>query len=186
VRGRTTPVVGGELRLGARNIGGEGRAGDPLQIRSRLQHRGRVCLRVQGSSMLPWVRPGDMVFVESAASEEVRCGDVVLFERGGRLFAHRLIGKRGDLSGFITKGDAHPNADPCLPASALLGRVARIQRGGKRIHLNSRFHTVLAAFLSLLSRHSKLWYPAARIAFHLAQPVRRFFLRLRPSGAQIH
>jgi len=147
---------------------------------------GRACLRVQGSSMLPWVRPGDVVFAERAACDEVRCGDVVLFARDGRLFVHRLVEKRGGhLPEIVTKGDAHRHADSSLSGGDILGRIVWIHRGRKSIHLDSRFHSALAPFLSLLSRHSKLWYPAARAAFHFAAPVRRFLLALRPSSARM-
>jgi hypothetical protein len=171
------------MPVGALNIGGKRRAGDPEQVSSALQDRGRVCLRVQGSSMLPWVRPGDVVFVERAAFDEVRSGDVVLFARDARLFVHRVVEKRGGhLLEIVTKGDAHRDADPCLPASGLLGHIVWIQRGRKRIHLDSRFRSALASFVSFLSRHAKLWYPAGRAAFRVILPVRRFFLTLLATG----
>src|SRR5713101_1491686 len=175
----------GKLPVSAQDIGSERGARDAGQMRRNLELHGRVCLRVQGSSMLPWVRPGDLVLVERAVSEEARCGEVVLAQREGQLFAHRLIEKHGgDFPEIVTKGDAHPAADPRLPASDLLGRVLWIQRGGKRLHLDSRLRSALALCVALFSRHSRLWYPAARLAFHAVRPVRRFFSGPRPAESQ--
>jgi Peptidase S24-like len=166
---------------------GEGHRGHTVRIRQDLRRRRCVCIRVQGSSMLPWVRPGDMLLVHSAAMEEARCGDVVLFERGGRLFAHRLIEKRGGRSpGFIAKGDAHPKADGFLPAKDLFGRVACIYRGGKRIDLDSPRQLALGRLISGISRHSRIWDPAARMVFRAAYPLRRLLPVLRPFGAPVH
>ena len=74
---------------------------------------GRVCLRVHGVSMLPWVRPRDIVVVRGTQLEAIRCGDLVLFARHGRLFVHRVVEKR-DLawnSHLLAKGDSHPKPD---------------------------------------------------------------------------
>src|SRR5436309_521824 len=67
-------------------IGGERRFDDIAQIAKLLERQGRVYLRVHGSSMLPWVRPGDVALIRCAAIDEMRCGDVVLFKRESRLF----------------------------------------------------------------------------------------------------
>jgi len=163
---------------------GEERAADCDTILRSLRDRGRVWLRVRGSSMLPWVRPGDIAFVERVKFEDISRGDLVLFAREGRLYVHRAIEKRaGESPQIVTKGDAHPEPDPAADASGALGRVAWIERGGKRVRLDRGVHAAVAPVLAAISRHGKWWYPAGRVAFRLVVPVRRFFLGLRGAKA---
>ena len=56
-----------------------------------LRASGRVRLQVTGWSMLPSVWPGDTLVIESVASDAVSEGDIVLFSRERRLFAHRVV-----------------------------------------------------------------------------------------------
>ena len=59
-----------------------------------LRSFGKLRLRATGSSMLPAVWPGDVLSVCSHAAAEALPGDIVLFGREGRLFAHRVVEKR--------------------------------------------------------------------------------------------
>ena len=77
----------------AKRAGGERRAGDGARIASALKRRGRIALRVQGTSMLPWVRPQDIALIRQTTLENVRCGDLVLFRHEDYLFVHRIVKK---------------------------------------------------------------------------------------------
>ena len=160
---------------GKRRVGGERRAGDATQITEALRERGRVALRVHGTSMLPWVRPGDIGIIRKASREDVRRGDLVLFQRNDRLFVHRIVDERQDLSGrqVSTKGDAHPTTDGWLNEEELLGRVIRIYRNGKRIHMETATQLALGRVIAQLSLWSRFWYPAARFAVVTSRPMRR-------------
>src|SRR4030081_3832125 len=89
-------------------VGGERRADDVSRIAGALKRRGRISLRVHGTSMQPWVRPKDIALIRRISIENVRCGDVVLFRRESHLFVHRIVEKRGSLDAarLFTKGDA--------------------------------------------------------------------------------
>src|SRR5213594_1846470 len=97
-----------------------------------LRSFGEVRLRVTGTSMLPSVRPGDVLFVRRQDAMEALPGDIILFARDeGRLFAHRVVQKlnrRGELL-WITRGDSLPQKDPPVSRQELLGRVTAILRG---------------------------------------------------------
>src|ERR1700674_2335741 len=101
-----------------KRVGGERRAGDSARIADALKRRGRIALRVQGASMLPWVRPQDITLIRRTSMENVRCGDVVLFRRENHLFVHRIVKKRGSLDAaqLLSKGDAHPASDGVVQA----------------------------------------------------------------------
>lgn len=93
---------------------------------------GALRLRVNGWSMLPTIWPGDTLIILAVSTAEVQSGDIVVFEREGRLFVHRVIGPIS--SGEIrTRGDAMPQADPPITHQQLLGRVSCIIREHKQI-----------------------------------------------------
>jgi len=112
-----------------------------------------VRIRVTGSSMLPSIWPGDALTVrplrDAAASE----GQVVVFTRDGRIFAHRIVGKleRAGSPQLLTRGDAHLACDPPVAAAEILGTVASISRGGRAIPLAS---SPAQKLLSFGIRHS--------------------------------
>jgi len=100
-----------------------------------LRSCGRLRLQVAGWSMLPTVWPGDTLVVERANANAVSEGDIVLFGRDRRLFAHRVVTKRsqsGD-SQLVTRGDAMPAKDSPVSDDELLGKVSYIVRDGKCI-----------------------------------------------------
>jgi hypothetical protein len=69
-----------------------------------LDAAGELVLPLEGASMGPAWAEADGVLVTAASHRAPRWGDVVLFERFGRIYAHRLIFRCGDWC--WTKGDA--------------------------------------------------------------------------------
>ena len=98
-----------------------------------LDRFGEVRLRAVGSSMLPSIWPGDVLTIHGVLAGEVQVGDVALFTREGRLFAHRVIGHIvGDgRVHLVTQGDTVPASDAPVSASELLGVVVAVSRRGK-------------------------------------------------------
>ena len=93
---------------------------------------GEVRLRVFGTSMVPSILPGDLISVQRASVSEISPGEIVLYMREGRLFAHRVVGSTGgrqrhDDSRLITRGDRLSDDDSPVSSSELLGRVTSIQ-----------------------------------------------------------
>jgi Peptidase S24-like len=168
-------------------IGGERRVDDALRIASALKRRGRISLRVHGTSMQPWVRPKDIALIRKISLENVRCGDVVLFRRENHLFVHRIVEKRGSLNAaqLFSKGDAHPTSDGMVQEQELLGRVVRIYRHGRRIDLDAPRQLALGLFISQLSLHSRFWYPLAKFVAVVTRPVRRMMSALHISSPAV-
>ena len=86
--------------------------------------------------MLPAVWPGDVLDIERRAMREVRTGDIALFERHGRLAAHRVIEHHG--SWFLAKGDTLRHPDPPVTGAELLGIVSGIVSRDKSIRPSRR------------------------------------------------
>lgn len=121
----------------------------------RLHGRGR--LRVQGTSMLPGLWPGDVIEVERRAPAEVEAGAIILYVRDQRLFAHRVLKKEACAGDYllVARGDRLSRRDPPVRPEELLGEVTRVERAGKLL-VPARRAGWAAACLRLVSRFSDL------------------------------
>lgn len=119
--------------------------------------------------MLPAVLPGDELIVEKRGIAQLHPGEVVLFTRGGRLCAHRVIAKEG--SRLITRGDAMSRPDEPVAECEVLGRVEAINRGTSLVSLTPSVPSWCNRTLSAVLRHSEastkalLWMLARRRFF---------------------
>lgn len=79
---------------------------------------------IVSGSMLPGIRPGDVVEV-APGSTDLRVGEVVTFQSPdvpGKVITHRLRSHNADGT-WVTKGDANPSADSVpVPAQNIIGR----------------------------------------------------------------
>jgi signal peptidase I len=104
--------------------------------------------RAGGSSMLPFVRDGDVICV-SPLERAPGPGDVVAFVHAttGRLVVHRVVARRGDL--YTLRGDnAGDGPDGEVGLDALLGRVTEVRRGDRPVRLGLGPERYLIAVLS--------------------------------------
>jgi len=108
----------------------------------------RHTIPIEGSSMLPLLRHGDQVAVAHGL-DDLRRGDVIVFRRGDRLVAHRLL-KTGRQT-FITKGDHTLHLDAPVPAAAVLGRVIGMRRGARFAALDTPAWRQAGALIAALS-----------------------------------
>jgi signal peptidase I len=92
---------------------------------------GVLRLRVFGTSMVPSIFPGDLVSVQRSSVSEISRGEIVLYSREGRFFAHRVVACTNgpDQPLLITRGDRLDHNDPPVCSAELLGRVTSVQRG---------------------------------------------------------
>lgn len=102
--------------------------------------------------MLPTVWPGDTLLVDRVFSEQVSEGDIVLFGRDRRLFAHRVVAKNAVRAQTITQGDGMPQPDLPVSDSELLGRVSFIIRNGRCIELSKTLSASERAIAALVRR----------------------------------
>jgi len=125
-----------------------------------LRSSGKLRLQVTGWSMLPSVWPGDMLMIERTETAAVSAGDIVLFRRDRRLFAHRVIKDSDGTQGkIVTKGDGMLQSDSPVAKDELLGKICGIVRNGR--HLEPRtLNFSERAVAALVQRSSS----AARLA----------------------
>ena len=127
---------------------------------------GQARLPVTGSSMFPCMRPGDLLEIRRP-SAAIQTGDVVVFERHGRLVVHRVHrveGPSGDL--LITRGDRLRHPDAPVSAAAILGCVTAIERRGRPI---SPRLTPFERVVSSVLRHTEF---GTRAALYFVRMVR--------------
>jgi len=107
---------------------------------------GKVQLKVTGASMLPVIRPGDLITVQRRNPQELKTGEVILFRRNGGLTTHRSIQVGEEF--FLTRGDSLPLHDSPIPPSEVLGLVESAQRNGRTVRLYpSPWQRVVATLL---------------------------------------
>jgi len=124
----------------------------------RLRSGTPIRCRAVGGSMFPTIRSGDYVVIVPAGPGEVSIGDVVAIERGeARLVVHRLIRKtaNGRITFLITKGDGSFRKDVDRPVSSrqLLGKVTRVERGGRTIEFQTQRRKLAGKAISLAQRY---------------------------------
>jgi hypothetical protein len=101
-----------------------------------------------GHSMAPFIRDGDVICVSPLASRAPGPGDVVAFIHPETKLPciHRVLSVRGDR--FFIQGDNMPEKpDGMIPREAIVGRVTRVERAGRRVRLGLGPERLLLVFL---------------------------------------
>jgi hypothetical protein len=110
--------------------------------------------------MVPAVLPGDFVSVRRANLQDISAGELVLFQREGRFFLHRVIERKMQQNAnsaatfcLITRGDRLLHDDPGVSAEQLLGRVVSIERDNRPVPVPAhRFDHPIARMLRASDR----------------------------------
>src|SRR3974390_327732 len=95
-----------------------------------LKTSGSLRFAARGYSMLPALWPGDVLTIQAVPWQSLNSGDVVLYTREGRLYAHRVLRRMttSDGESIVVRGDSMPRADRPVLAEELLGRVKLVER----------------------------------------------------------
>jgi len=91
--------------------------------------------------MLFCLRHGDVLTIDPRGIQEIVEGDIAVFRRHGRLFAHRVIaiGLQNDLPYIVTRPDtALRGDDGLLFEDDVLGIIASAERNGRPLSLSPR------------------------------------------------
>jgi signal peptidase I len=96
--------------------------------------------KVRGRSMRPLLREGDEIQVRFCLPENLRKGDLAVFQEGKILNAHRILDIRKTPSDlfFLEKGDSNPHGG-YIPSSRIKGVVQAVRKPGGVIGLNRPF-----------------------------------------------
>jgi len=130
-----------ELSLGSRPF---------KELLIEVLHKGAAFrFRAKGFSMSPFIKDTDIITVAPLSGDKPRLGDVVAFLNTDteELVIHRVIGKRDD-SHFFIMGDNLPTRRHLVTISQILGRVEKVERGGRAVALGLGPEKALIALLS--------------------------------------
>jgi signal peptidase I len=92
--------------------------------------------QAKGWSMTPFIKDGDVITISPFMEKKPGLGDVVAYLRPGseKLVVHRLVGRQG--KAWLILGDNTPeDAMDFVARENVIGRVARIERNGKKVSL---------------------------------------------------
>ena len=154
---------GGELPLSGESLAGLMRA---------VLDKGKLFrFEARGTSMVPFIRDGDVVTVAPLAGPDPRPGDVAAFVQPGTsgVRVHRIV--KVEAGRYFLKGDNALDADGALPRNMILGLVVRLERGGRARPVGPTFR---AAAIARLSR--TFWFT------RLSRRARRLFARQEGKG----
>lgn len=103
-----------------------------------------------GYSMFPFLKKGDILTVEPVPMEMIKRGDVVVFERGEKWIAHRVIKIRVCAEGleFLLRGDTCIAFDPVVKKNNYVGTVKVFNRKKVEKQVNKGRQRVLNLMIS--------------------------------------
>jgi signal peptidase I len=136
-----------------------------LTMSTELLSRGHQ-LRFQalGSSMLPFIRSGQVIQVAPVQVEELRLHDVIFYRiQGPRLVAHRLVKKEKTQGGMklLARGDSCSRSDvEVVESEQILGRVVSVELWkGKPLRIDAGWGRLLGIWLARISPSIRWIYP---------------------------
>ena len=148
---------------------------DVLDFVAQILSTGRrVRVRARGWSMYPFIRQGDVIEVESVKASAVRIGDVVLCRDGvDRFVAHRVVkvGSEDARDTLVTKGYWTRRSDPPVHPEQVLGRVVAVERGRKRIGLDTNPQRRIQVLWTRIPAYSRWLYLIVTKCERVAQRV---------------
>jgi len=110
-----------------------------------------VTAYVEGESMCPMLKRGDIITIRGTSPENIRLGDIVVFATNGTLCTHRLIMKisRGERFILVTKSDSAFVIDRPFCDKKLLGKVVEIKKDAMTLNLESCLWIIINRILGL-------------------------------------
>jgi len=140
-----------------------------------VAREGSAWVEAASNSMGPLVQPGDRLRLSALDPAGARPGTIVAYRRGDTLIVHRLLAVTP--AGFVTKGDALPDTDAPVAASAIVGRVAAIRSpDGRELDLGRAPWPRIGRALAWVARarvSSPIVWKILRIPFHVAASLGR-------------
>ncbi len=137
---------------------------NPSLLREIIADRTDVQVQVEGTSMLPCLRSGDIAKIVRK-DREYRQGDIVVRIIREELVIHRIVWiSKGSKPVVFTKGDNSRGLDSSCLESELLGVVRSVERGqrrgelsGGRLEATGRWIARLTAFrFGLSEQHESI------------------------------
>ena len=92
-------------------------------------------LRVQGTSMRPFLHGGRDTVILKKFNTVPKAGDIVVYQKNGFYIMHRVVSTDGNT--FAAIGDNQVTSDSMIPISSIKAKAIGAVRDGKRIYPSS-------------------------------------------------
>ena len=125
-----------------------------------LNSKNEITLRLNGYSMFPFLKAGDIGTIKKRSIESLKIGDVIVFKSENSWIAHRLIRKELLKDGYIllAKGDAQKRADKPLSTDDYIGKLTSFNRNGTVINVEGKFRSTVGVLISKTSTLNTLLF----------------------------
>jgi len=141
------------------------RDADLLELSKDIFRRGKsVRFQAKGWSMRPFIRDGDFIVVSPIENSSIKTGDVVFcITTDNKVIVHRIIRKhekdKDNRIIMFIKGDATFSSPEKVEIQNVLGKVAAVERNGRKKRLDTKLYKIKGLFFAGLSPFSQWTYP---------------------------
>lgn len=121
-------------------------------LKDSLRKYGSVWVRLEGKSMLPFLKSGTSISVHHAGIKDIHLGDIVIFTKDDMTIAHRVFKKvtSGGRSFLQTKSDISFSPEPLISHEELIGEVVAFKRFGAEIRIDNFMFRLLGLGAGIL------------------------------------
>lgn len=135
-----------------------------------LELKGKMVGSMRGKSMEPTLKEGDQVQVEPVEAEDIKVGDIVVFECNKVLGCHRILGrfKKDDKFYFWEKGD-NSSSLGYISQDKVIGRVNYFVKNNKF----RRPDFYLDKYIILFYASEAIMYPYIKLAASIKKYIFR-------------
>lgn len=106
-----------------------------------IRDKNRFSVKAEGTSMLPVLQPGDIVYIRKIQFTRIRENDIVLVMKNNRMLIHRTIytfcNKKKSKYYIVTRGDNNRFSDGKIYHDQVFGVAYQIKRGNKLLHVDT-------------------------------------------------
>ena len=125
-------------------------------VKDAIANNFSLCIIVSGRSMLPTIETGEKILIRSVRSEQIKIGDIVVYETNNKIISHRIVSS-GPLR-FMIKGD-HELVWRTYNHDCILGKVISIEKhDGCIINLETRTWRIINCIFAIYSLSTGLIY----------------------------
>jgi signal peptidase I len=131
-----------------------------------IENNHAVKIVASGYSMFPFMRNGDVQIISTVPIEEIKVGDVAVFERDNDWISHRVINirKTNNETILMLRGDTCIQVDPLVTKENFIGKTVSFERDGKVYEVGSKRNKRIARIiLSLGLVYNSIFYYCGRM-----------------------
>lgn len=119
-----------------------------------------ITLRLNGISMYPLLKAGDVATIEKCNVDSLKRGDIAVFKSENKWIVHRYFKKELIDNTYLitTKGDSRMWIDPPFLEDKFIGKMTSFRRRERVFNLSSNFYSILGSIIVNTSRLNTLFF----------------------------